>query len=68
MDRLARDLAGRLYVVRLSVFSTAGQALGDRWDARVTPTFILFDGAGRETWRGVGAPDVAAIREALGLP
>jgi thioredoxin-related protein len=30
-----------------------------------TPTFILFDAAGKEQWRGVGQLDAAQIRARL---
>ena len=57
-----------LKVVRLDVNSAAGRELGARWRAEFTPTFILFDGAGREIWRGAGALDPNAVRTALRSP
>jgi thioredoxin-related protein len=57
-----------LKVVRLDVNSEAGRELGARWRAGFTPTFILFDGAGREIWRGLGALDPDTVRAALAKP
>ena len=68
MDGLERDLQGELKVVRLDVNSEAGRELGERWRAGFTPTFILFDGAGRETWRTQGALDPGVVRAALAKP
>jgi len=61
-------MRGELKVVRLDVNSEAGRELGARWRAGVTPTFILFDGAGREIWRGLGALDPDTVRAALAKP
>jgi thioredoxin-related protein len=61
-------MRSELKVIRLDVNSEAGRELGARWDATFTPTFILFDGAGREIWRGMGALDPAAVRAALTKP
>ena len=68
MDGLERDLQGELKVIRLDVNSEAGRELGARWRAGFTPTFILFDGAGRETWRTLGALDPGVVRAALPKP
>lgn len=61
-------MQGELKVIRLDVNSEAGRALGARWRAGFTPTFILFDGAGREIWRGMGRLDPEAVRAALAKP
>ncbi len=61
-------MRSELQVIRLEVASAAGRELGARWQAGFTPTFILFDGAGREIWRGVRAPDTAAGRARLRGP
>jgi thioredoxin-related protein len=68
VDGLEHDMQGELKVVRLDVNSEAGRELGARWRAGFTPTFILFDGAGREIWRGLGALDPATVRAALAKP
>ena len=61
-------MRGELKVVRLDVNSEAGRELGARWRAGFTPTFILFDDAGREIWRGLGALDPDTVRAALAKP
>jgi thioredoxin-related protein len=68
VDGLEQDMRGELKVVRLDVNSEAGRELGARWRAGFTPTFILFDGAGREIWRGLGALDPDTVRAALAKP
>lgn len=65
VDRLKREMAGEVNVIRISVASPAGQALGARWRARATPTFLLFDGAGREVWRGFATPTAEGLRGEL---
>ena len=61
-------MQNELKVIRLDVNSEAGRELGARWRAGFTPTFILFDGAGREIWRGLGSLDSATVRAALAKP
>jgi hypothetical protein len=65
VDGLAREAAGEVDVLRVSVASPAGRALGNRWRARAVPTFLLFDQAGREVWRTFSVPTVDALRERL---
>lgn len=65
LDALERDLKDHLQVIRLDVASAAGRELGEQLDLRVTPTFILFDTAGREIWRSLGSLDGPAVRAAL---
>jgi thioredoxin-related protein len=68
VDGLEEDTRGALKIVRLDVNAEAGRELGARWRVGFTPTFILFDGAGREIWRGMGRLDPAAVRAALEQP
>jgi len=68
VDRLEQDMQGELQVIRLDVNSPAGRELGARWRAVFTPTFILFDRAGRELWRGARPPTPDAVRAALEKP
>lgn len=65
LDALERDLKDHLQVIRLDVASAAGRELGEQLDLRVTPTFILFDTAGREIWRSLGSLDGPAVQAAL---
>ena len=66
MDGLEHELGDRLRVVRLDLHSPPGRELAGRWGLRVTPTFVLFDAAGREAWRQTGGPDVGRVRAAVG--
>ena len=54
MDGLAADWDGRVQVVRVNVHDRENRPLLTRLGFRVTPTFILFDGSGREAWRTTG--------------
>lgn len=67
MDRLERDLAGRLRVLRLSAWSPVGQQLAARYGVRGVPTFILFDGSGQVVLSQVGHLDAGRIKAELGL-
>jgi hypothetical protein len=66
VDGLEREMAGRLEVIRLDIATPPGRELGRRWNLRFTPSFILFDAAGSEAWRGTGQLDPAEVRRAVG--
>jgi thioredoxin-related protein len=61
VDGLAEEMA----VIRVDIDSEAGRALGARWRATFTPTFLLFDSQGNEIWRAAGRLDPEAVRAAL---
>lgn len=65
VDRLERQLQGKLAVRRVDIQSAEGRQLAQQHRVEFTPTFILFDAAGREQWRGVGRFDTARIRSFL---
>lgn len=65
MNRLETELIGELQVIRLNVHDKVGDALGERFDCRFTPTFIFLDGDGNEQWRSVGYLDVKRVRSSL---
>lgn len=65
VDGLERELAGRAQVFRVNVAEPAGQELLSRWNLEVVPTFLVFDGTGREVYRATGFPDRGAILRAL---
>jgi thiol-disulfide isomerase/thioredoxin len=46
LDRLERELAARLRVLRLDVADPIAADLANRYDVRVAPTFILFNANG----------------------
>jgi hypothetical protein len=66
VDGLEREMARRLEVIRLDLDTPAGRELGRRWNLRFTPSFILFDAAGGEAWRGTGRLDPAEVRRVVG--
>ncbi len=68
MDGLEQEWQGRLAVIRVDVDSTAGQILATEWRATFTPSFLLFDGEGKEIWRAAGGLDPEAVRAALRAP
>ena len=62
MDGLEKDLSGRLAVVRVDVQSEQGQYIAKKYGILGTPTFILFDATGKESFRSFGSPNVDRIR------
>jgi thioredoxin-like negative regulator of GroEL len=62
VDKLERELAGKLAVRRVNIQSDEGRQLVEQFGIKFTPTFILFDAAGREQWRGSGGLDAATVR------
>jgi thiol-disulfide isomerase/thioredoxin len=46
LDRLERDLAQRLRVLRIDVADPIGADLANRYGVNVAPTFVLFNGYG----------------------
>jgi thioredoxin-related protein len=65
VDGIEAEHGEALDVIRLNVQESAAQPLLQRFGFRFTPTFILFDAAGEELWRAVGAVDPVPIRELL---
>lgn len=62
MDGLAAEWDGRVEVVRVNVHDRAARPLITRLGYRLTPTYILFDGNGREVWRTYGVISAAEAR------
>ena len=65
VDRLENEWRGKLQVQRVDIQSPAGKRLVSRYHVELTPTFIFFDGTGREQWRCVGGVDAAQVRSTL---
>lgn len=61
MDRLEQEKGERLQVIRLNIMEPVGQEMSRRLGFQATPTFIIFDGQGREVGRSVGALDHALV-------
>ena len=65
VDRLEKELRDKLVVRRVDIPSDEGRQLLKEYQIEFTPTFILFDKAGKEQWRGTGKLDAEAVRAAL---
>ncbi len=65
VDRLETTSSGSLIVRRVDIQNDEGQKLAKEYDIEFTPTFVLFDAAGREHWRSVGRVDTARVRRSI---
>jgi len=65
VDRIEKQYAGRLKVIRLNIQEPVGMALAPLYRFEYTPTFIFFDEKGAELWRSVGILDEAALTRAM---
>jgi thiol-disulfide isomerase/thioredoxin len=63
VDRLEKELQEKLVVRRVDIQSDEGRQLVEQYRVEFTPTFILFDAAGKERWRGTGGLDAATVRK-----
>ena len=66
VDRLERELAEQVLVLRLSVYGDAGRGAAARYGVRAVPTFVVFDAEGTAVAQSSGLPDGARLRELLG--
>ncbi|MGA9534084.1 MAG: thioredoxin family protein [Anaerolineales bacterium] len=60
VDSIARQHPN-LRLIRVDILQPVGRALADRYQTRVTPTFLFFDGDGQILLRTYGAVDPQAI-------
>jgi thiol-disulfide isomerase/thioredoxin len=65
VDRVEKELRDKLVVRRVDIQSAEGRQLVKQFEIEFTPTFILFDVAGKERWRATGNLDAEAVRDAL---
>jgi thioredoxin-related protein len=65
VDGIEKQHADDLTVIRVNVQDEAMQPLMETYAFQFTPTFILFDPAGEEIFRTVGAIDPAVIDKSL---
>lgn len=65
MDRLAAEWGDDVVVLRVNVQDPTTQPLLAELHFRFTPTFILFDGDGREIWRTNGVINSDEVNEQL---
>ena len=68
MDGLEQEWDGRVTLIRVDVDSEAGRTWAVNRRATFTPSFLLFDSAGKEIWRGAGVLNPAEVRAALSAP
>lgn len=61
MKRLENELGDRAIVISVDIHSEVGRAIGDRYNARAVPAFILFNSAGEIVWRGSTSPSVETV-------
>ncbi len=65
VDQIEQKYRDRLIVIRVNIQSASGRELTRYYQFEYTPTFIFFDGQGREVWRSVGELDPNRIAESL---
>ena len=65
VDRLEKELRGKLVVRRVDIQSAEGRKLASQYGIEATPTFIFFDEVGREQWRSTGQLDAVRVRTSL---
>ena len=61
VDGLENELQGRARVMRLNVLDSVGMNAARRFEVRVVPTFIVFDGQGGVVETQIGIPNRAKI-------
>ena len=65
VDELDNELMDQLLIIRLNIHEDAGRELAPVYDFEFTPTFIFFDGDGKEVWREVGGLDTQRVRDSI---
>ena len=65
VDGIEAEHHGRLTVIRINVQEPGFRPLLAQYNFQFTPTFILFDGEGRELFRSVGSIDADRVRRSL---
>jgi thioredoxin-related protein len=65
VDELENELGNQILFIRLNVQENVGRELAPVYGFGFTPTFIYFDGEGKELWREVGGLDTQRVRDSL---
>ena len=65
MDGIEKEWNGKLKVVRINVQDDVGRELSPVYDFEYTPTYIFFDGQGREVWRMIGEINPQQVRDSV---
>ena len=64
MNGIKTEFSDELRVVSVDVQSALGHELVREYGA-FTPTFVFYDGQGKELWRSVGTIDAEKVRQSL---
>ena len=56
MNGVKEEMAGEVDVVHLNLVSGVGREIGGRYDVKIVPTTLLFDGQGNLVARANGVP------------
>lgn len=65
MSRLETELEGQVEVIRLDVFTAAGQEAIRRYGIRGLPTLLVIDGCGERAAAFAGVPNPTRVRESV---
>jgi len=65
VDGIEKEWNGKLKVVRINVQDDVGRELAPVYDFEYTPTYIFFDGQGREVWRMIGEINPQQVRDSV---
>jgi len=63
VDGLEAEWGESVQVVRLDIHDADAQPLLVQLDFRFTPTFILLDGSGKESWRTFASLEPDVVKE-----
>ena len=63
VNGIEQDLKGRAKVVRLSMMSTTGREVADRYDVKAIPTLVALDGEKNVIYRHTGLPNRREVVE-----
>lgn len=65
VDLIVNDIQGDFNILRVDIHTDFGRALRETYGFNYTPEFVLFDGDGKEIWRGHLPPSQAELSSAL---
>jgi thioredoxin-related protein len=65
VDGLENELSNKLLIIRLDIQQPVGRELAAAYGFEYTPTYIFFDGRGKELWRSIGEIDPQKVQDSL---
>ncbi len=65
MDGLENELSDKLLIIRLDIQQPVGRELAAVYGFEYTPTYIFFDGKGKELWRSIGEIDPQKVQDSI---